>query len=1131
MSIISIKKPSPKKEKPYDSLCVLKHSCRYAPNFRGQCFRGKYDNYSQLNMEINMSNHFERPHPIKESTVNAERQRLLDVLETLPAYVVLLTPDYHVSFANRFFRERFGEDRGRRCFEYLFNRIEPCEICETYKVLKTMGPHDWEWSGPDGRTYDIHDIPFFDMDGSPLILEMGIDITERKRAERELRRHKEHLEDLVRERTADLETKNVQLAAEITERMRTEEALRRAKEEWERTFDAVPDLIAILDEKHRVVRANRAMADRLKCTPEECVGVPCHVAVHGTEAPPAFCPHIMTLTDCREHQAEIQEDRLGGHFLVSTTPICDDQGKLIGSVHVARDITERKKAEEALRESEQRVQLKLESILSPEGDIGNLDLSDIIDTPAIQSLIADFYKLAPIPIGILDLEGRVLAGAGWQDICTKFHRVHPETQRYCVESDTQLSKGLLPGEYRLYKCKNNMWDIATPIVVGGRHMGNVFSGQFFFDDEPLDYELFRSQARQHGFDEKEYIAALEAVPRLSRESVDTFIAFYMRFADILSKLSYSNIKLARSLAQQETLMQSLQQSRDDLNFAQSVSHTGSWRLDARQDKLDWSDETHRIFGIPKGTPMTYEAFLSRVHPDDRHYVDEKWAQALAGGPYHIEHRIVVGDGVKWVRERAELEFDNEGSLLGGFGIVQDITERKRAENALRESEARSRLLSWTAGALLATDNPQRMVNELCRQVMNLLDCQTFFNFLVDEQAGKLHLNACGGVPEEEARKIEWLDFGEAVCGCAARDRVRIIAQDIFHTEDPRTDLVRTYGIQAYACHPLIVQGKLIGTLSFGTKTRTCFSEQDVALMKTVTDQVATAMERMRLIEELQKSRDELELRVQERTAELVRRNKELQEFVFVASHDLREPLRKIQAFGDLAILKSSSGLTDAGRDCISRMQGSASRMQTLLKSLLSYSRVTNHTEPFEETDINKSVMTALSNLEVMVGESRAVLEIGQLPTLEADRVQMVQLFQNLISNALKFRHPDKVPRVRIHSKAVENSPGKKNAYKIFVEDNGIGFDEQYLDKIFKPFQRLHGRGEYEGVGIGLAICRKIVDNYGGNLTAKSVPGKGATFTVTLPMKQNKDLMACSTDQRPGGARSKNGDNRPMRNEA
>ena len=171
----------------------------------------------------------------------------------------------------------------------------------------------------------------------------------------------------------------------------------------------------------------------------------------------------------------------------------------------------------------------------------NLELAEIIDTQAIQSLMDDFYKLVHIPIGINDLKGNVLVGVGWQDICTKFHRVHPEACKHCLESDIKLSAGVLPGEFKLYKCKNNMWDIVTPIMVGDQHVGYVFSGQFFFEDEPLDYELFRSQARKYGFNEEEYITALEKVPRLSREAVDTGMSFLMTFANMISQLSYSNI--------------------------------------------------------------------------------------------------------------------------------------------------------------------------------------------------------------------------------------------------------------------------------------------------------------------------------------------------------------------------------------------------------------------------------------------------------------------------------------------------------------------------------------------------------------------------------------------------------------
>ncbi len=234
------------------------------------------------------------------------------------------------------------------------------------------------------------------------------------------------------------------------------------------------------------------------------------------------------------------------------------------------DITARKRMEAALRESESRVKHKLKSILSPAGDLSSLDLGDIIDVEAIQSLLDHFYALTHIGIAIVDMEGEVLVATGWQDICTEFHRVHPETCQYCIESDTALSAGITPGDHKLYKCKNNMWDMATPIVVGGRHVGNLFLGQFFFADEPVDREAFRKQAEVYGFDEEAYLTALDRVPRWSREKVRTVFRFYTELATLISQLSHSNLNLAQSLAEKKRLIAELKRS--EQTFKSYIEH-------------------------------------------------------------------------------------------------------------------------------------------------------------------------------------------------------------------------------------------------------------------------------------------------------------------------------------------------------------------------------------------------------------------------------------------------------------------------------------------------------------------------------------------------------------------------------
>jgi len=618
-------------------------------------------------------------------------------------------------------------------------------------------------------------------------------------------------------------------------RKRAEKAAVQAAKDWEQTFDTMPDLIAIIDDKYRVVRANRAMASRLGVTPEECAGLTCYRVIHGTDKPPSFCPHRQLLKNGAEHTAEVCEDCIGGYFAVSTSPLHDSEGKLIGSIYVARDInkrkkveerlkeseekyrnivdtanegiltvdpearitfvnkkmaemsgygqeeligrflrdfadkegrailklnmekrqqginevyefklickdgsplwtlisakalfskegefagslamltdiTDRKRAEEALRQSEQRVRLKLESILSPARDMANLELADIVDSQAIQSLMDDFYTLAHIPMSLIDLKGNVLVGAGWQDICTRFHRVHPETCRYCVESDTKLSAGVSPGEFKLYRCRNNMWDIATPIMVGGQHVGNIFSGQFFFEGEPLDYELFRAQARKYGFNEEEYIAALEKVPRLSREAVDTGMTFFMKLANMFSKLSYSNVKLAQSLAERDALVDALREAEkrerarsdelavvlDAVPVAVFITH------DPRALQIKGNRLSYEWLRVPVGTnfsksapegerPEMFKLFKDGVEMQP---ADMPSQMAAAGREIKdCELDIVSADGeIRHVLGNARPLRDEQGNLRGSVSAFIDITERKKAEEAIRLSNIYNRSL-------------------------------------------------------------------------------------------------------------------------------------------------------------------------------------------------------------------------------------------------------------------------------------------------------------------------------------------------------------------------------------------------------------------------------------------------------
>jgi PAS domain S-box-containing protein len=409
--------------------------------------------------------------------------------------------------------------------------------------------------------------------------------------------------------------------------------------------------------------------------------------------------------------------------------------------------------------------------------------------------------------------------------------------------------------------------------------------------------------------------------------------------------------------------------------------------------------------------------------------------------------------------------DRHGNIKSWVGINLDITERKQSEEDLRASEERYRAF-----------------------FENSLD--GIFITVPDGRVVSANPAACDmlGMTEEEICKL-----GREGIVDSTDSRLPGLVEERSRIRKARGELtfVRKDGLK----FPVEASSAI-----FKDKQG---DDANIIIFRDIT-------ERKQLEEELRRSHDELEVRVQERTAELTLAlessktyaarlellNNELQEFAFVASHDLQEPLRKVQAFGDRLRNKCESSLGEEGCDYLRRMESAANRMSSLLSALLSYSRVATRGQPFAPVTLVNVAKEVVDDLEIAIEDTGARVEIGPLPTLEADADQMRQLLHNLVGNALRYRREGEKPQIRVYGSS------ENDVVQIFVEDNGIGFDEKYLDRIFKPFQQLHGRSSsYEGTGMGLAIVRKIVERHGGTITARSTPGEGSTFIVILPMKQ------------------------------
>lgn len=544
-----------------------------------------------------------------------------------------------------------------------------------------------------------------------------------------------------------------------------------------------------------------------------------------------------------------------------------------------------------------------------------------------------------------------------------------------------------------------------------------------------------------------------------------------------------------------------------------------------------------------------DKWIELVHPADRKRTWKTWRHSMETGEvYETEYRLYHAESktYRWVIGRGVPFRDKEGVVVQWYGTSTDIDDQKR------RAQVQTFLgnVSKELAASLDYETMLKKVTKLCVPAVadwcaiDLYDAEKDeFTQVSIAHADPKKLALTQKYREHNPVTIDQPTGIPQVMRTGKSEYYPRITDELleqFIKEKDRLAFMKSLSLRSIIISPIRRGGVVVGGISFvSSDSGRYYTNADLLMVEELASRISLAMTNSQLYEEAQRElayrhklekellleKQKLESRVKERThqlqltneglrAEIVKRhavekklsensenlsrsNRELEDFAYVASHDLQEPLRKIQAFSNLLKSEYAKELGE-GADYVDRMNAAASRMSTLIQDLLAFSRVTTKTNPKLRVDLKDTVADVLLDLESRMEETGGTVIVGQLPTVIADPTHMRQLFQNLLGNALKFHKPDESPTVEISSRS------SGDTCEIRIKDNGIGFDEQYLDKIFSVFQRLHGRDSYEGTGIGLAVCRKIVERYGGTITATSEKHKGSTFIIRLPrMKEKK----------------------------
>lgn len=500
--------------------------------------------------------------------------------------------------------------------------------------------------------------------------------------------------------------------------------------------------------------------------------------------------------------------------------------------------------------------------------------------------------------------------------------------------------------------------------------------------------------------------------------------------------------------------------------AQALSHVGNWIWDIENKKLIWTDELYRIYELEPQSPITNEKIGEFNHPDDSNFVkqhihDSQKNNTSSDFVYRI---ILKNNTIKYLHARGETQKDKDGRILKMFGTVQDVTSQKVIENELKENQKFIQKIADTAPTLIAVfdvfTGKYKFINAA---IQNLLG-------YTQQQLVKEGISFLKNRVHPDDKSSAWPENFEIMNGYESTTNKEPIREFKYRLRNAN-DAYRWFHT-----YSTVFSRNAMGT-----------TELVLNISVDITDKM------------------EAEQVLSQKNSELQQSNTNLEEFAYIASHDLKEPLRKISILADKLLITQQAALNENGKNYLTKIVDASQRMQTMINDLLSVSTITGD-RAFTKFSLETIFNEVLQTLEYKIESQEAIIHTDRLPSININIPQFRQLFQNLLSNSLKFSKKNVAPRITITHKFLSEKQVKEfdlmkadKYLQLKFSDNGIGFENEYSNKIFSIFKRLHSKSEYEGTGIGLSICKKIVENHNGVIFAFGKPNDGAVFTIILPI--------------------------------